>query len=297
MHLRAVLAGALVALGLAGSVAAAIFLDNDLDALTRAGTPNQCYLASGAASPPSGRIEIGTGGSRHAVGSGDIVLHGNIAVTAGHLFRTNGGKDKLKPGDSVYFSVWEGTPNKCRLVRHRAKELIIGPQSPVRQPSRDYAVLKLEDPVTAYKPLRLGSAGMVSSARGGGRITIAGFAGHRSTNHGRDLSIVSCRGYPMPVWDPIWTKAESLLVFDCDTATGMSGAAITVVQGSGTKAVRYLVGIAHSAMNLSQGKSFNLSDNFNFGYALEPTLRAAIACLHSGSGCGPFEANRRVLVE
>ncbi|MEQ1901016.1 MAG: trypsin-like peptidase domain-containing protein [Devosia sp.] len=289
MRIGSAVIATIVFAGFASGSLANTFGDNDLDALTRAGTPNQCYLKSGTSSPPSGRVFVVRGGSKYPMGSGDLVLHGDIAVTAGHLFRNNGGKDKLKPGDRVVFSIWEGSPKNCRRVDHAVSEIIIGPKVPVAEPSRDFGVLKLEQPVTAYKPLRLGSAGMVSSARGGGRITIAGFAGHRSTGLGRDLTVVTCRGYPMPLWDPIWTSAASLMAFDCDTATGMSGSAITVVEGG----TRYLVGIAHSSMNLSEGKSFNLKDNFNFGYALEPTLGAAIACLHSGSGCDRFEYGLR----
>jgi hypothetical protein len=262
---------------------------NELDTLVKAGTPNQCYL--GKSAPPSGRVSLVRGGSRVPVGSGDLTVHKNIVVTAAHLFITDAGVSRIKPGNGVVFSTWEGTPENCRLVHHEVAELIVAAKSPVREPSRDYAVLRLREPLAAYTPLRLGSAGMVGNARAGGKITIAGFAGHRSTRQGKDLSIVSCRGYPMTLWDPIWTSANSLLVFDCDTATGMSGAAITTVSGGS----RYLIGVAHSSMNLSEGKPFDISSNFNFGYALEPTLGAAIACLHSGSGCRNFQSRRIVL--
>jgi V8-like Glu-specific endopeptidase len=82
------------------------------------------------------------------------------------------------------------------------------------------------------------------------------------------------------VWDPQWTIADSLIVFDCDTATGMSGSPILMG--------RTLVGIATASMNLSEGKPFNLADNFNFGYALEPSLGRAIACVRAG-GCKGFD--------
>ena len=270
---------ALAFAGLAAPATAAIFGSNDLDSLTRAGTPNQCYLkASGA--PPVGRVYILSGGDRRMAGSGATVGSGNIVVTAGHLFRTDNA-DHLRPGDRVVFSVWEGTPSDCRLVDHAASEVLIGTEVPVRAPSRDYAVLKLATPLTAYPPLGLGSPGMASAARAGGHIRIAGFAGHQSTHLGLDLSVEGCRGYAMPVWDPQWTIADSLIVFDCDTATGMSGSPLYVG--------RTFIGIATSAMNLSQGNAFNFKDNFNFGYALEPSLLRAVGCVRTGASCKGFD--------
>lgn len=269
----------LAALVVATPVFAAIFGGNDLDRLTRAGTPNQCHLKASSA-PPVGRIYITGNGDRKTAGSGALVGSGNIVITAGHLFET-GTANRLGGGHGISFAMWEGTPDNCRLVDYPAELVLIGSKKPIHEPSRDYAVIRLKTAVTAYSPLKLGSPGMAGAARGGGKITIAGFAGHSSTNRGRDLSIVNCRGYKMPVWDPMWTIADSLLVFDCDTATGMSGSPIL----SG----RSLVGIVTGAMNYSEGRAFNLSDNFNFGYAMEPSLGRAVACVRSGKGCGGFD--------
>jgi hypothetical protein len=269
---------AVAAMAVVPAATAAIFGANDLDRLTRAGTPNQCYL-KGAAALPVGRIYITGNGDRQTAGSGAVVGSSNIVVTAGHLFET-GSSNRLRPGAGVSFAIWEGTPANCRLVDHPADLVLVGTQHPVQQPSRDYAVLRLRNPVTAYAPLKLGSPGGAGAARAGGRITVAGFAGHRSTHLGRDLSVVTCRGYAMPVWDPQWTIADSLIVFDCDTATGMSGSPILMG--------RTLVGIATASMNLSEGNPFNLTDNFIFGYALEPSLGRAIACVKAG-GCEGFD--------
>jgi hypothetical protein len=273
--LLALLAG-LAAVAAAPAATGAIFGANDLDRLTRAGTPNQCYFKPNAALPV-GRIYITGNGDRRSAGSGAVVGAGDIVVTAGHLFETGSGS-RLGPGAGVSFAIWEGTPEDCRLVDHRAELVLIGTHHPVQEPSRDYAILKLRSPVSAYPPLKLGTPGGAATARAGGSITVAGFAGHRSTHLGRDLSIVGCRGYPMPVWDPQWTIADSLIVFDCDTTTGMSGSPILVG--------RTFVGIATGAMNLSEGLPFNLTDNFNFGYALEPSLGRAIACVKAGSCTG-----------
>jgi hypothetical protein len=270
---------AFAALMMATPVFAAIFGTNDLDRLTRAGTPNQCHLKASSA-PPVGRIYITGNGDRKTAGSGAVVGSGNIVITAGHLFET-GTSNRLAGGHGISFGIWEGTPDNCRFVDYPAELVLIGSKKPIHEPSRDYAVIKLKAPVTAYPPFKLGGAGSASGARGGGKISVAGFAGHSSTNRGRDLSVVSCRGYKMPVWDPMWTIADSLLVFDCDTATGMSGAPIL----SG----RSVVGIVTGAMNFSEGKAFNLTDNFNFGYAMESSLIRAVACVRSGKGCGAFD--------
>lgn len=252
----------------------AIFGENDLDSLTRAGTPNQCFL-KGANALPVGRIYVGTGADRRFAGSGATVGAGDIVVTAAHLMT------RIADGGQVRFVVWEGTPEGCREVTYEARAVLVGTRHPVQDPSRDYAILKLGKSVAAYSPLKLGSSGAAAGARAGGSIRIAGFAGHQSTRLGRDLSIVSCRGYAMPVWDPQWRVADSLIVFNCDTATGMSGAPII--------AGRTMVGIVTGAMNYSEGAAFNLTDNFNFGYASEPTLGRAIGCMRGSSGCGGFE--------
>lgn len=253
---------------------AAIFGNNDLDALTQAGTPNQCYLSGGSALP-AGRIYVGAGADRRFAGSGATVGAADIVVTAAHLMT------RIVDGGRVRFVVWEGTPDDCREVTYDATAALIGTRHPVQDPSRDYAVLKLSAPVAAYSPLKLGSSGAAAAARAGGSIRIAGFAGHPSTRLGRDLSMVSCRGYAMPVWDPQWRVADSLIVFNCDTATGMSGAPII--------AGRTMIGIVTGAMNYSEGAAFNLTDNFNFGYAVEPTLANAVTCMRKGTGCGNFE--------
>lgn len=227
----------------------AIFGDNNLDDMREVhGMPNQCYSPIGRETPPAGRIILERDGRSHFIGSAQTVHREDIIVTAAHLFWRDG-EPRIRDTDRIYFEVFVGSSENCRVERYEVDidNMIVGSESPQSNRENDFAVLRLDRPMTAYYPLELPPNGLTARVVAEETdVNLVGFVNHESTNNGRDISVVMCKSQTPPE-DNFYHQGRTIFFHDCDALPGMSGAAMNITyrapEGENRTFTRYFVGM------------------------------------------------------
>lgn len=268
---------------------ALVFGKNELGEMADVfGIPNQCFSSSIDDEPSVGRfIHVGPDGSETQLGTGATVAAPDIVLTASHFLTYSNGRPI--PAENINFRLYEGNPLDCREVDYPVERIIHGATD--GNEANDFAVLKLRRPVQRYAPHQLASAELMARAVSGlEKLVLVGFPKHPATRNGLNYSAVSC-----------WISAPSALnrsfgntnivVHNCDTMKGSSGAPLTIITpsegatnqwGRPLKYTRHIVAIQRGNGSSApdrdpyESSTFSPVTNYNDAVLIHDGIREAI---------------------
>jgi len=255
------------------------------------GIPNQCFSSSIDDEPSVGRfIHVGPDGVETQFGTGATVAAPDIVLTASHFLTYGNGRPI--PAENVNFRLYEGNPLDCREVDYPVERIIHGATD--GDEANDFAVLKLVRPVQQYAPHQLASAELVARAVSGlEKLVLVGFPKHPATQNGLNYSAVSCWISAPPPLNRSFGNTN-IVVHNCDTAKGSSGAPLTVITpsdgstnqtGRPLKYIRHIVAIQRGNGSSApdrdpyESSTFSPVTNYNDAIVIHDGIREAINSL------------------